>query len=255
MFTHAYLQEAGNGRLGHEEQLLRSEFERRGIPVTLYTRKRIERRQLPLSASTFIAGDMDMMHGAMRQLKIEPPPPNDYPKSLEPYLHRRVWASTLGTMEQRYLQDHSEALFIKPADRCKSFTGRMFSDLDDFRVIGSTSRRQDVWCSEPVEWLSEYRVYVIGPRVVSVDRYRGDPDVMLDLAIVEVALKTLRAAGEAHAAFGIDFGVLSTGETALVEMNEGYSLGAYQIPAPMYTDLLMARWQELVALMPGGDAP
>lgn len=249
MFTHAYLQEAGNGKLGNEEQLLRSEFERRGIPVTIFTRKRIERRQLPLSASTFIAGDMDSMHGAMRQLKIEPPPPNDYPKSLRPYLRRRVWTSTLGTMEQRYLQEHGESLFIKPADRCKSFTGRVFSDLDDFRTIGSISRRQEVWCCDPVEWLSEYRVYVIGERIVSMDRYRGDPAVTLDMTIVEEALQNLRAAHEAPAGFGIDFGVLADGQTALVEMNDGYSLGAYQISAPLYTDLLMERWRELVLTM------
>jgi hypothetical protein len=80
MFARAFLEEAGNGKLRHEEELLRGEFERRWIPVTLYTAKRIQRRQLPLSAETFIAGDMDAMHGAMRQLKIEIPAPNDYPR-------------------------------------------------------------------------------------------------------------------------------------------------------------------------------
>jgi hypothetical protein len=90
MFTRAFLEETGNGRLRHEEQLLRAEFVVRGIPVSLYTAKRIQRRQLPLTADTFIAGDMDAMHGAMRQLGIEIPAPNDYPKSLQPFLRRRI---------------------------------------------------------------------------------------------------------------------------------------------------------------------
>ena len=49
------------------------------------------------------------------------------------------------------------------------------------------------------------------------------------------------------AGFGIDFGLLSTGETALVEMNDGFALGAYAISARDYTDLLIARWEELMA--------
>ena len=111
MFTRAFLEEAGNGKLRHEEQLLRVEFERRGIPVSLYASKRIQRRQLPLSPETFIAGDMDAMHGAMRQLKIEIPPPNDYPKSLSAFMHRRIWASTLGVVEQQVREGSGEPVF------------------------------------------------------------------------------------------------------------------------------------------------
>jgi len=246
MFTKAFLEEAGNGKLRHEEELLRAELERRGIPVTLYTAKRIQRRQLPLSAETFIAGDMDAMHGAMRQLKIEIPAPNDYPKSLLPFMHRRVWTSTLGDVERRVIEGNGEAIFAKPADRRKSFTGRAFGSMDDFREIGSVSRRQEVWCSEVVEWTSEYRVYVISEKIVGVDLYAGDGKVALDSATVEAALAAYRVSGEAPSAYGIDFGVLATGQTALVEANDGYALGAYKISAGAYTDLVMTRWEELV---------
>ena len=41
--------------------------------------------------------------------------------------------------------------------------------------------------------------------------------------------------------------MLTTGEMALVEANDGYSLGAYQISARAYADLLIARWRELVS--------
>src|SRR4051812_15559404 len=101
MFTIAFLQDLGSGRLRLEERMLKQEFERRGIPVELYTFKRIQRRNLPLSSETFIAGDMDAMHGAMNQLNIDIPVPNDYPYSLTPFLRRRVWKSTLGEVEQR----------------------------------------------------------------------------------------------------------------------------------------------------------
>ncbi|HEU4391381.1 MAG TPA: ATP-grasp domain-containing protein [Blastocatellia bacterium] len=247
MFKRAFLEELGNGKLRHEEQLLCGELERRGIPISLYTAKRVQRRQLPLSGETFIAGDMDAMHGAMRQLKIAIPAPNDYPRSLSAVMHRRAWTSTLGAVERRVLDGRGEPIFAKPADRRKSFTGRVFASMDDFREIGSVSRRQEVWCSEVVTWSSEYRVYVIGTQIVSIDLYAGDSSVRLDSAAVDAAVAAFRASGEAPSAYAIDFGVLTTGQTALVEVNDGYALGAYQISASTYTDILLTRWNELLS--------
>jgi hypothetical protein len=247
VFARAFLQERGNGELRHEEELLRGELERRGIPITLYTAKRIQRRQLPLAEDAFIAGDMDAMHGAMRQLGIPIPAPNDFPPSLHPFLHRRVWRSTLAAVEAAVVEGRSQAVFAKPADRRKGFTGRVFASMDDLRDIGGVSRRQDVWCSEVVVWSAEYRVYVNGTRIMGIDDYAGDAAVRLDHAIVESALETFRESGEAPCAFGIDFGVLASGQTALVEANDGFALGAYQIEAKPYTDLLMARWAELLS--------
>lgn len=247
MFSIAFLQQSGNGQLRLEEQLLKSEFERRGIPVSLYTLKRILRRNLPLSRDTFIAGDIDAMHGAMHQLKIQVPPPNDYPKSLEVFLHRRVWKSTLGAVERTILSDAGDPVFVKPAQRQKSFTGRVLTSIDDLWYIGSVSRSQEVWCSDPVKWHSEFRVYVIDDTIVSVDHYAGDSGAVLDHQVLEAAVAAYRSSGEAPAAYGIDFGLLGTGETALVEANDGYALGAYTIAAQPYTDLLIRRWSELLS--------
>jgi hypothetical protein len=248
MFTHAFLQEHGFGKLGREEELLRAELERRGLAVSLYTTKKILRRQLPLGAHTFIAGDLHCMRGAMQQLGIPVPAPNDYPACLRPFLCRHVWRSTLGAMEMHFLNGEHGPVFIKPADRCKNFTGRVFSSSEDFRVIGEISRRQEIWCAEPVEWLAEYRVYVVDQRVVWIALYHGEIGQPLDDAVLESALAAYHASGEAPAAYGIDFGVLAGGRTALVEANDGFSLGAYpKITAAAYADVLLTRWQQLLA--------
>jgi hypothetical protein len=246
MFSVAFLQDLGNGRLRIEEKMLLSEFERRGIPVVLYTIKRIQRRNLPLSSDTFIAGDMDAMHGAMRQLDIDIPAPNDYPESLTPFLCRRVWKSTLGEVERRFFGEAATPVFVKPSARRKSFTGRVIGHSSDLMDVGAASRRQEVWCSEVVTWMSEFRVYVIDDEIAGIDHYAGDPDAGLDLSVVQRALLAYRKSGEAPSAYGIDFGVLETGESALVEANDGYALGAYKIAAKPYTDLLVRRWHELL---------
>jgi hypothetical protein len=246
MFAIAFLQELGGGRLRIEEQMLKSEFERRGIPTQLYTLKRIQRRDLPLSSETFIAGDMDAMHGAMNQLEIDIPEPNDYPDCLTSFLHRRTWKATLGEVERRLWGEAGPAVFVKPAARRKNFTGRVLASPSDFMYIGSSSRRQEVWCSQVVAWRSEFRVYVVDDEIVAIDHYAGDRSVAIDISTVGSALSTYRHSGEAPSAYAIDFGVLDTGETALVEANDGYALGAYEVPAEPYTNLLVRRWQELL---------
>lgn len=245
VFESALIQEIGNGRLMPEARLVREHCINSGVPFELYTPKRIARRQLPLTTNTFVFGDMDCMHGAMRQLKIPIPEAAYYPQSLAPFLHRNVWRDTLGGIRSR-VTDAGARVFVKPASRAKVFTGRVFRDESDFYQVGQTSLREPVWCSDIVAWRSEYRVYVIGEEIVSVDHYEGDASVAIDLGVVRQAVSQFRASGVAPSAYGIDFGVLASGETALVEANDGYALGAYAISSAPYATLLFTRWAELL---------
>lgn len=229
-----------------EEKLLTEGLGRCGVSIEYYSIKAIHRRKLPLGAETFIAGDMDAMHGAMRQLGIPIPAPDDYPVCLRDFLRRRVWESTLGEVERGLEEGAASAVFVKPAQRRKRFTGEVFYSERDVAVLGNVSRHQRVWCSEVVHWLVEYRVYVVDARIVAVDRYDGDGSVSLDLEVVEAAIADFHCSGAAPRAYGIDFGVLATGETALIEVNDGYALGAYDIAADRYTELLLCRWRELL---------
>jgi hypothetical protein len=59
-------------------------------------------------------------------------------------------------------------------------------------------------------------------------KQRGIPrDLFLEIQLArrQLALKRCTLSGLAPAGYGIDFGILSTGETALVEVNDFYSLG------------------------------
>ncbi|MFC9966633.1 ATP-grasp domain-containing protein [Nocardia ignorata] len=245
-FTVAYLQYAGSGQMRHEEQLLTEGLGKLGIPIHHYSIKRIHRRQLPLGLETFVAGDMPAMHGAMRQLGIPIPLPDDYPEVLGSFLGRKVWTSTLGQVERTMESSSTAAVFVKPADRRKNFTGTVCYSEHDFGAWGGASRHQRVRCSEVVTWVSEFRVYVIGGQVVATDHYAGDDSAQLDMNVVHAAVDVYHRSGTAPSAYAIDFGVLTNGDTALVEVNDGYALGAYRITADHYTELVMARWRELL---------
>ena len=247
MISQAFIQEQGNGKLRHEEQLVTEELKERGIPITFYTQKRIQRRQLSLNHQSLVVGDMSCVLGALKQLGIPEPLPNDYPPSLRNFMHRRIWTSTLLELEQGLRNAKYPPTFAKPAVRRKRFTGYVFeSEYDLYRVYG-VSRQEKLLCSEVVSWLSEYRVYVVHSEIRSIDHYHGNANILLDIDRVHHAIKTLDNAGESYAGYAIDFGILDSGETALVEMNDGFSIGAYKINRKDYTDMILARWEELLS--------
>lgn len=91
-----------------------------------------------------------------------------------------------------------------------------------------------------------------------IAKYKGPDDVpSLDRQTVDNAVKTLFASAEGQGLPGcsLDFGVIKKVvdeveqyETALIEVNDGYSLGWYEgVSEKDYTDLLIARWQNLMS--------
>jgi hypothetical protein len=246
MVTRAFVQEAASGRLGPEERDLIIGFRDRGIPTELFTRKRLARRQLPIGRDTLVAGEVPVVLGALRQLGIEPPPSNDYPSCLGHLLCRRVWASTVKRLKENLFESTSPPVFAKPSGRKKRFTGRVFTSPDDLIHLEGASAATAISCSEVVDWMSEYRVFVVRERVLGIRHYSGNPAILPDEAVVSEAVRTLNASGQATASYGLDLGVLSGGQTALVEWNDGFSLGSYGLDPGLYTELVLARWCELM---------
>ncbi|MDZ8139261.1 MAG: ATP-grasp domain-containing protein [Nostoc sp. DedQUE04] len=246
MISKAFIQEQGNGRLRYEEQLVTEELKSRGLPISFYTEKRMHRRQLTLDNESLVVGDMRCVLGAIKQLGIPEPKPNDYPSSLKNFMHRRTWTSTLERLEMEFCNGRYIPTFAKPATRRKRFTGCVFESEYDLCRVYKVSRQEHLLCSEVVSWVSEYRVYVVHSQIRSIDRYDGNPNVLLDIDKVICAIQTLENAKESYAGYAIDFGVLDSGQTALVEMNDGFAIGAYKIDKKNYTDMILARWEELL---------
>jgi ATP-grasp domain, R2K clade family 2 len=97
--------------------------------------------------------------------------------------------------------------------------------------------------------VAEFRVYTVRGSVRAICHYKGDKLAPLDTAIVnEAATKLYESDGLDGC--GLDFAVVRKGSelvTALIEVNEGFSLGAYDgISADDYTDMLTARWEQLM---------
>lgn len=248
MITRALIEEFGGGRMEPEMRDLLAEFAARSIPVETFTAKRLQRRQLPLGPETLVAGSINAVVGALKQMGIEVPEPDDYPECLSHLLRRRVWRDTLGRVIDRAYSGLSEPVFVKPAGRLKRFTGVVFGGPEDQWRLEGASRSLPVLCAEVVRWRSEWRTFVVRGRPVGLRHYNGDPSVSVDADVVRDAIERMERSGRARAGYAIDFGVLAeTGETALVELNDGFALGSCGLDRAAYADLTLARWEEMTA--------
>lgn len=220
-----------------------TELERRGISVTRFHAKHLLRRQVPLSRQTLVVGEIHVVESALKQLGVEPPLENCYPEVLRPFMHRRVWPSTLREVTSALITGSLAEVFVKPRGRIKTFTGRMV-DAADVGSIMHHAATMPVWCSEVVSFSSEHRAFVVRGEVKSVRQYGGDAQTP-DASLIHQCVDALTKAGHA-AAYAVDFGVLRDGRTALLEVNDGYSLGTYGCPPEISVEVLITRWTELV---------
>lgn len=233
-------------RIDLDATKIKSSLSERGVPIEIFTEKRLLRRQLPLSRNCLVVGTVPTVDQALKQLKIEYPPFESYPPCLTAYMHRKTWKTTFRKIIGDVLADRVKPTFVKPATRTKRFTGFVLTSYDSLWQSNGASKSIDVQCSEIVEWLTEYRVFVHNGKIAGICNYSGDKNVLIDLEIVNAAIRDFEKSGTATKAYGADFGVLSSGETALVEINDATSLGSYELPADIYTDLIVDRWNEIM---------
>ena len=240
-----WIEEEGSHRLSEESRIVRNYLEDNDIECRLFTRKKISRRALSITHRTPVIGSIPSVHGALRHIGIDPPIPNDYPDVLQQHLRRKIKRTTLAHLRHRL---DSSPIFVKPALALKKFIGRVVYDDRDLPFSPYVSEHTEVWFSEIVTWKTEYRIYVIQGKIVAANHYSGDPTWQVDFEVVEAAIKAFEDQ-DAPSAYGIDFGVLESGETALVEVNDAYALGAYGISGEDYTRLVLTRWKELTQHM------
>jgi hypothetical protein len=248
MIEQVFIEEYGNGWMEDEMRDLRSEFENRGIPVTLFTAKRLQRRQLPLTARTLVSGTIPVVLAALKQIDVELPEPDDYPDCLQAFLNRRIWFSTVGAIQQWLHGGIDGLVFVKPKGRLKRFTGFVAGNPGDAIYFEGASASLPVYCSDVLQWRSEWRVFVLRGEIIGIRHYEGDSALLLDEKRVREAVTLWQKSGRARVGYAIDFGVLEDGTTALVELNDGFSIGSYGLDKRLYTDLTVARWCEMVGL-------
>lgn len=245
-----YLQFNDRGKFEPEEQALADYFGEGNY--TGFYKKHFLRDKFSITKDDFISGDIDVMFHAIKRLGIEYSY-NDYPELLKPYLHRKVWEDELGNIRKEIFAEGylKNPIFIKPKDKLKRFTGFVLETIDDLANCKGAGNQTKVWCSEPVTFVDEFRVYRLHQPDSAVTTYSfGCHKRNFNFQNLEKADIFIRSLPWSNlpVACAIDVGILSTGEVALIEVNDAFSLGLYrsvclEVSAPPGTDLYRSiRW-------------
>lgn len=151
-----------------------------------------------------------------------------YPRGLRRWMGRQ--------MHVGYFHEAFPHEFVKPMET-KSFTGAIRSEITE-------TVDPDEWCCicEPVQFVAEWRLYILRGRVATWAQYGEGDDAEPDLAAVAQMLQ----AWPGPAGWALDVGRLDDGRQVLVEANDGWALGFYKGADPVaYLEVISARWAEL----------
>lgn len=191
-----------------------------------------------ISTDVAVHGYVDDVHIALRELKKKIPPPLDYPEELQYMLGRPVWKTHIGNVRIRLLGD---CVFVKPVQH-KLFTGFVWDGgPSSRRSVVTLPSSTEVWCSEIVDFKSEYRVFVLEGEIIGVKNYKGDWSMAPDRGRL---LEAVAAYKSAPVAYSIDVGIVGV-KTLLVEVNDSYALGHYGLNSVLYAKMISARWEEM----------
>ncbi len=200
-----------------------------------------ELSEIEITAETPVVGGIPVVVAALERLGVSVPLLPSIPAEIQKFAARATWQGTM--QDARNAVADGRSVFVKPTpiDR-KLFTGVVFHVFRDTIQTAHVLSDYPVICSDVVEFVSEYRCFVLDGEILDIRHYKGDFRVFPDVSIIDSAVAEYR---HAPAAYGIDFGVTRDGRTLLVETNEAYSLGCYGLTPLLYSTLIERRWNEL----------
>lgn len=220
-------------------------FELLGFEVRYFHREELKR--LALSTATVVVGGMGTVRAALIQLGKLPPQQDSAPTSLLSFLGRTCQVTTLNDV----LNEGRFPVFVKPHSEAKLFNGQVFEHEADLRRLlaarpGFPAITGDlqVLAQTPIRFMSEWRTFVIQTKVIGASFYKGNPLIFPNGKFIH---DTVAAFENAPAGYSADFGVTDEGNTLLIEINDGYSLGHGGLTSTQYAELLHARWMEICA--------
>ena len=220
-------------------------FYHRGIFVEGFVASKID--DLPLTGcDTIVHGSVTSVRRALARLGCEPPTAI-LPSELQHHLGRTSREGLLGEIREKVLTHRLDApVFIKPAHAQKAFTGQVVSDIMDLMSSNHLPDDLVVTIQEPVDFIAEWRVFVMEGRILNISHYTGEPAFFPDLQPIRSFLDDYNGQPDRFCAYGADFGILGrNGRTVLIELNDSFALGSYGLNSLAYAAMIEARWNQL----------
>jgi hypothetical protein len=230
-------------KLGPEESQVAAALDELGRPYQIASLSQVERGRVSTVEASLVVGTIPFVQAALRQKGLSLQAEQTYPTVLNHLMRRQHRRTTLKAALDLY-EARGVPMFVKPAVRAKRFTGLVLSSTTAWSLQG-VSRNEPVWLVDPVTFTTEWRLYVDRGVIVHMACYAGDPSLNVDLTVAQEAVELLAGEPDLPKTYAIDFGVLDSGETALVELNEAYGVGAYEMGNRVLLNFLQAGWDQI----------
>ena len=231
-----------NGELDHNIALARIGFLQKGahvIDFASYSEFMESKHAVP---GMLLLSSVSLVRQAVLDILKVDLPSIDYPESIFPYLQRDIKVETVEDV-LKYV-NQGQPIFAKPVKQ-KLFRGQVFEDIASLVALAPFADDVPVYTSKPVKFVSEWRTYVVDDEIRRFCFYRGVPHITPDFSDAYAVAQTLQNTGESTRSYSIDLGMDTEGETHLIEINDGFSLGNYGLPTDEYAHLILTRWQKL----------
>lgn len=199
---------------------------------------------IPLNPYNVIVGSVESCEIVLNNMKLEVPPPIDMLK-LAPISGRKFEVKT----KEKFLEYYELfPYFIKPYDKHKQFPAFIAKDKGDVLMYTNKINNVNFLISNPLSIISEYRLYINKKKILGMKHYSGDPFVYPDPLFIKKALdfcyKNLNLLS-----YSLDFGILQTGETILIEAQDAWAIGNYGLEPYDYIKFVKDRWLQITKIL------
>jgi hypothetical protein len=192
-----------------------------------------------------IVGSVESTMAFWNAVGIEVPKYIGYPKSLDSFYNRTIKRTRLGEIT---VDDFP--IFIKPANGVKEFTGFVLEKITTLRDINlyypEVNSDTEIYTSDVVNIISEYRCFVHKNKLVGIKHYDGDFTRFPDVFTIESMMQ--KYYNESPVSYTLDVGLIRDGntfKTILIEINDFWAIGGYGLDGKTYVRMLIDRFQEI----------
>jgi hypothetical protein len=198
-----------------------------------------------MTKETPVFAGVTVFERVLKALDVDYHHPGTYPYELRKFMAREVKESTMGAVRKEFLRTEI-SVFVKPVKQ-KVFNGDVLKNTLSLIQMAKVPDDCPVYVSEPIEFLSEFRVYIQEDEILAAKHYAGDWTKLPDPEVIKSVMKTWYY--HKPVTYALDFGVVKRplgNITALVEFNDATSLGNYGLEAMNYAEMLTQRWFEIM---------
>ena len=243
-----YIKSYNNFPVLHEGVICLEEFKNRISDIYLYE----EFDEIPLNRNTLLIAPIDDTKRFFKEMGWKVDMSLTFPLSIPAkYWGRYIQRFKKNTQNKYQLELFAQGfcypLFIKPLNVKEFEPGIIKSSEELIQVLSSFSSNFPFIISEVVNFISEWRAYVVDRKLVGVFNYLGDFKIHPDYEFIENLIKDFK---NSPISYCIDVGICEDNTTKLVECNDFWSLGNYGLSPKLYVNGITTRWREILTQNP-----